>query len=118
MKLIVDADSSVVVGCHMVGDDSAEIMQVGGWVWQKGRVGGGGGGGGGAGAPARAPPPPGGGRSFGLVGMVLCLCWLLDPWIAESQPPTLLFTWALDACRILHAVLVRYLHPVRCLLLV
>jgi hypothetical protein len=100
MKLIVDADSSVVVGCHMVGDDSAEIMQVGGWVWQKGRVGG------------------GGGRSFGLVGMVLCLCWLLDPWIAESQPPTLLFTWALDACRILHAVLVRYLHPVRCLLLV
>jgi hypothetical protein len=28
MKLVVAADSDVVVGCHMVGDDSAEIMQV------------------------------------------------------------------------------------------
>lgn len=28
MKLIVDANSDVVLGCHMVGDDSAEIMQV------------------------------------------------------------------------------------------
>lgn len=32
MKLVVDAGSDKVVGCHMVGDDSAEIMQVGGWV--------------------------------------------------------------------------------------
>ena len=29
MKLVVDADSDKVVGCHMVGEDSAEIMQVG-----------------------------------------------------------------------------------------
>lgn len=29
MKLVVDAASDKVVGCHMVGDDSAEIMQVG-----------------------------------------------------------------------------------------
>ena len=28
MKLVVAAGSQVVVGCHMVGDDSAEIMQV------------------------------------------------------------------------------------------
>lgn len=28
MKLVVAAGSDVVVGCHMVGDDSAEIMQV------------------------------------------------------------------------------------------
>lgn len=28
MKLVVDADSDTVVGCHMVGEDSAEIMQV------------------------------------------------------------------------------------------
>lgn len=28
MKLVVDAASDKVVGCHMVGDDSAEIMQV------------------------------------------------------------------------------------------
>ena len=28
MKLVVAADTDVVVGCHMVGDDSAEIMQV------------------------------------------------------------------------------------------
>jgi pyruvate/2-oxoglutarate dehydrogenase complex dihydrolipoamide dehydrogenase (E3) component len=28
MKLVVDAGSDKVVGCHMVGDDSAEIMQV------------------------------------------------------------------------------------------
>lgn len=28
MKLVVDAKSDKVVGCHMVGDDSAEIMQV------------------------------------------------------------------------------------------
>lgn len=28
MKLVVDASSQKVVGCHMVGDDSAEIMQV------------------------------------------------------------------------------------------
>lgn len=28
MKLIVDANTDVVLGCHMVGDDSAEIMQV------------------------------------------------------------------------------------------
>jgi glutathione reductase (NADPH) len=28
MKLLVAADSGIVVGCHMVGDDSAEIMQV------------------------------------------------------------------------------------------
>eukprot|EP00877_Chromochloris_zofingiensis_P011984 jgi/Chrzof1/7039/Cz02g08150.t1 len=27
MKLVVDADSDTVVGCHMVGEDSAEIMQ-------------------------------------------------------------------------------------------
>lgn len=27
MKLVVDAASDKVVGCHMVGDDSAEIMQ-------------------------------------------------------------------------------------------
>ncbi|KAF6238213.1 hypothetical protein COO60DRAFT_1653034, partial [Scenedesmus sp. NREL 46B-D3] len=27
MKLVVAADTDVVVGCHMVGDDSAEIMQ-------------------------------------------------------------------------------------------
>jgi len=27
MKLVVDADSDKVVGCHMVGEDSAEIMQ-------------------------------------------------------------------------------------------
>jgi glutathione reductase (NADPH) len=30
MKLVVDAASQRVVGAHMVGDDSAEIMQVGG----------------------------------------------------------------------------------------
>jgi glutathione reductase (NADPH) len=29
MKLVVDADTDKVVGCHMVGEDSAEIMQVG-----------------------------------------------------------------------------------------
>lgn len=29
MKLVVDAKTDVVVGCHMVGDESAEIMQVG-----------------------------------------------------------------------------------------
>lgn len=28
MKLVVDAASDKVVGCHMVGEDSAEIMQV------------------------------------------------------------------------------------------
>jgi pyruvate/2-oxoglutarate dehydrogenase complex dihydrolipoamide dehydrogenase (E3) component len=28
MKMIVDADSRVVIGAHMVGDHSAEIMQV------------------------------------------------------------------------------------------
>eukprot|EP00878_Enallax_costatus_P030982 GHUV01033804.1.p1 GENE.GHUV01033804.1~~GHUV01033804.1.p1 ORF type:complete len:135 (+),score=42.40 GHUV01033804.1:421-825(+) len=27
MKLVVDPKSDVVLGCHMVGDDSAEIMQ-------------------------------------------------------------------------------------------
>lgn len=32
MKLVVDAASDKVVGCHMVGDDSAEIMQVC-WLW-------------------------------------------------------------------------------------
>lgn len=30
MKMIVDADSRVVLGAHMVGDHAAEIMQVGG----------------------------------------------------------------------------------------
>ena len=28
MKMIVDADSRVVLGAHMVGDHAAEIMQV------------------------------------------------------------------------------------------
>lgn len=28
MKILVDADSDKVIGIHMVGDDSAEIMQV------------------------------------------------------------------------------------------
>jgi glutathione reductase (NADPH) len=28
MKLVVDATTDKVMGCHMVGDDSAEIMQV------------------------------------------------------------------------------------------
>lgn len=32
MKLVVDAATDKVVGCHMVGDDSAEIMQVTGVV--------------------------------------------------------------------------------------
>ena len=30
MKLLVDANSNKVVGVHMVGDDAAEILQVGG----------------------------------------------------------------------------------------
>ncbi len=30
MKIVVDAGSDRVLGMHMVGDDSAEIMQVGG----------------------------------------------------------------------------------------
>lgn len=29
MKIVVDAKTDVVVGCHMVGDHAAEIMQVG-----------------------------------------------------------------------------------------
>jgi glutathione reductase (NADPH) len=33
MKLVVDAASDKVVGCHMVGEDSAEIMQVRGGHW-------------------------------------------------------------------------------------
>jgi glutathione reductase (NADPH) len=33
MKLVVDAASDKVVGCHMVGEDSAEIMQVRGQYW-------------------------------------------------------------------------------------
>lgn len=33
MKLVVDAASDKVVGCHMVGEDSAEIMQVSSSLW-------------------------------------------------------------------------------------
>mgnify|MGYP001806722536 FL=1 len=42
MKLVVDAASDKVVGCHMVGEDSAEIMQVrgGGSRWRLSRGGG------------------------------------------------------------------------------
>jgi hypothetical protein len=32
MKMVVDADTQVVVGAHMVGDHAAEIMQVRGLV--------------------------------------------------------------------------------------